>query len=403
MSTGTTLPRVRLMAVMATVAVVAALVTSAPAAFASGGTTSAKPSAAGTFCYGHRFNYWSSIKYAPGCFGHDEPELDPVSSATGSAQNLTWTAVLPKDGHSGFQMINMGPAFWFGAAVSDPNSLFGQAFEELQFYPDSLLPSNGCTSDGGFNPSNVANDYTVCSPVWGVEHNFELAVFNGELYQGNTQNALVMHGGDTITVHYYTTSAKDGFHITVTDVTTGQSGTIILSSPTDGPLMPAYSQNLTSNFLQWGVVAATPLSFSWEIGHTNIYSPSAGATCYPGQTGCYSYNVSQGWGKVIPMQIKGVTYGDGSQPQSWAVDDSQGGVAEVKAHCSTGLGRGYCTFPWYTYNSKAGTVVFGTNYRGTQYAYSRANQFPQQPLCTGPYGPDTLYCATTLSPSPPIG
>jgi hypothetical protein len=39
-----------------------------------------------------------AIKYAGGCSGHDEPELDPVSSLPGSARDLTWTAVLPKDG-----------------------------------------------------------------------------------------------------------------------------------------------------------------------------------------------------------------------------------------------------------------------------------------------------------------
>jgi hypothetical protein len=38
------------------------------------------------------------IWYAGGCTGHDEPELDPVSSLAGSAQDLTWTVVLPSDG-----------------------------------------------------------------------------------------------------------------------------------------------------------------------------------------------------------------------------------------------------------------------------------------------------------------
>ena len=38
------------------------------------------------------------VWYAQGCTGHDEPELDPVSSLAGSAQELTWTAVLPTDG-----------------------------------------------------------------------------------------------------------------------------------------------------------------------------------------------------------------------------------------------------------------------------------------------------------------
>src|SRR5215469_12771048 len=38
--------------------------------------------------------------YTPGCTGHDEPELDPVSSASRSAQNITWRAQLPADGTS---------------------------------------------------------------------------------------------------------------------------------------------------------------------------------------------------------------------------------------------------------------------------------------------------------------
>src|SRR5215470_20413581 len=38
--------------------------------------------------------------YRPGCTGHDEPELDPVSSASRSAQNITWRVQLPADGTS---------------------------------------------------------------------------------------------------------------------------------------------------------------------------------------------------------------------------------------------------------------------------------------------------------------
>src|SRR6516162_8988580 len=36
--------------------------------------------------------------YTANCTGHDEPELDPVSSAPGSAQNVTWRVQLPADG-----------------------------------------------------------------------------------------------------------------------------------------------------------------------------------------------------------------------------------------------------------------------------------------------------------------
>jgi hypothetical protein len=36
--------------------------------------------------------------YTAGCTEHDEPELDPVSSVPGSAQNITWHVALPADG-----------------------------------------------------------------------------------------------------------------------------------------------------------------------------------------------------------------------------------------------------------------------------------------------------------------
>jgi len=66
------------------------------------------------------------VHYRPGCTGHDEPELDPVSSAPGSAQDLAWRFVLPSAG--AFPVSATGPTFWFGGTVTDPNSFLGQAF-----------------------------------------------------------------------------------------------------------------------------------------------------------------------------------------------------------------------------------------------------------------------------------
>jgi hypothetical protein len=132
--------------------------------------------------------------YTGACSGHDEPELDPVSSLPGSAQDLTWTAILPKDGTVPVSAV--GPTFWWGGAVSDPNphALFGQAFLELQFYPDSVVKT--CSSDGGFNVTQAPNEYTVCSPVWQVstQSGAEDAAFNAELYDGSTNSPLIMHG-----------------------------------------------------------------------------------------------------------------------------------------------------------------------------------------------------------------
>jgi len=84
------------------------------------------------------------VKYDSGCAGHDEPELDPVSSLPGSAKELTWTVVLPTSG--AFPVSATGPTFWFGGAVTDPKSIFGQSFVELQFYPDAIVSS--CSQSG---------------------------------------------------------------------------------------------------------------------------------------------------------------------------------------------------------------------------------------------------------------
>ena len=64
---------------------------------AASGPASTGQSGAGD-CIAHHPDVAAGIWYAQGCTGHDEPELDPVSSLAGSAQDLTWTAVLPTDG-----------------------------------------------------------------------------------------------------------------------------------------------------------------------------------------------------------------------------------------------------------------------------------------------------------------
>src|SRR5215470_16526735 len=118
-----------------------------------------------TGCFAHLPQYIENqfeVTYSNGCTGHDEPELDPVSSAPGSARDLTWTAVLPTDGTA--PVSDVGPTFWFGGTVNDPKSVFGQAFVELQFYPDSLIVK--CFTNGAFEVRHAPNTYTACSPVF---------------------------------------------------------------------------------------------------------------------------------------------------------------------------------------------------------------------------------------------
>ena len=383
-------------------AIVLVSLLSVPAALAAPpiSGTGAPSSTVSSACIAHRplhiagtFEPW----YSAGCTGHDEPELDPVSTAPNSARDLTWTAILPSDGSVPVSAV--GPTFWFGGTVTDPNSLFGQAFVELQFYPDALVSS--CSSTGGFSVSFVPNDYTVCSPVWKVTPKgfVEKAAFNAMLTDSSTPGEpLVMHGGDTITVHWFTTAAADGFHVTVRDLTSGSSGTIVLNSPKDGPLMPAYSTQTIGNALAWGVVNDTPNAFVWEIGHTSVFSHPAAQYCVPGQVGCDSYNAAS-WAGTMPIRIVSVTFGDGSTAKTWAVVSDFGGTAEVNSYCSS-YGGPYCIYPWYSLGNPGTSPGFryGVDYPATLKDFGQADQFATTPRCGGPFGADTTYCDTVIVP-----
>ena len=338
------------------------------------------------------------VWYTHGCTGHDEPELDPLSNRAGSAQDLTWTIVLPGDGAVNVDAV--GPTFWIGGTVTDPHSLFGQAFLELQFYPNSI--TTGCTAGGGFNLRFSRDDYTVCSPVWEVSQhgNSESAAFNAMLTDSATGGPLVMHAGHTITDHQYVTAAQDGMHITVTDLNTGHSGTIVLNSKIDGPLMPAFSVQKLGNALSWGLVNDAPNSLVWEIGHTGDYTNPAGQFCLPGDsTGnpCYSYDVPT-WLKFQPLQVKSVVFGDGSTAKHYSVVSDFGGKAEVDAHCgAAAYGTPFCWYPWYAQNSALSAFTYGGDYSGTSNDFGQAGQFQQAKGCTSPLGGFAQYCSTQIT------
>lgn len=350
-----------------------------------------------SLCIGHHPQ--PDVWYTSSCTGHDEPELDPVSSLPGSAKDITWKFVLPTNGAINVDAV--GPTFWIGGSVTDPNSLFGQAFLELQFYPNSLVKN--CASGGGYNVVYAPNTYTACSPVWEVSKtgNSESAAFNAMLTDGASGGPLVMHAGDVITDHQYVTAAADGMHITVSDLTTGHAGTIILNSRVDGPLMPAYDTQQIGNALKWGLVYDTPNAFVWEIGHTGNFTTPAGQFCLPGSATkppCYSYDAPS-WLQFSPIQILSVTFSDGSGPTSWAAVSDFGGKAEVNQYCgAANYGTPFCWYPWFTLNKTGSTsfYTYGADYRGTKNNFGQANQFAQTEQCPSPFGPNTDYCATTL-------
>lgn len=387
---------------IATIGAIAAATLAALAAAPAPAGASGNSSTSQALCIGHHPQEY--VWYTSSCTGHDEPEIDPLSNRAGSAQDLTWTVVLPTDGSQisqtgPGQVDAVGPTFWIGGTVTDPNSLDGQAFLELQFYPNSF--TTGCTAGGGFNVTYARNTYTACSPVWEVSKkgNSESAAFNAMLTDSAGGGPLVMHAGDTITDHQYVTPARDGMHITVTDLNSGHSGTIVLNSKIDGPLMPAFSTQALGNALGWGLVNDAPNSLVWEIGHTGNYTTPAGQFCLPGDqkgNACYSYDVPT-WLTFQPLQIKGVTFGDGSTAKSWSAVSDFGGKAEVNKNCGAGnYGTAFCFYPWYAFNSTLNAFTYGGDYPGTTKDFGQADQFQQTKNCASPADGSPQYCSTVL-------
>src|SRR6266576_1641128 len=77
-----------------------------------------------SICIGHYPQEY--VWYTSSCTGHDEPEIDPLSNAPGSAEDLTWTLVLPTNVAGTMkaqvgQVDAIGPTFWIGGTVTDPN------------------------------------------------------------------------------------------------------------------------------------------------------------------------------------------------------------------------------------------------------------------------------------------
>jgi hypothetical protein len=376
--------------------------------------------------------------YQSNCYGHDEPAVDPISSVPGSGQDITWKFRLPKSSPTR-SLLDMGPTFWIGATLNDPSSLANSVFSELQFYPDStLLPQTGndintaCTQFG-FNVSPAKNVWSICDFSWGLYPSggnfFETPAYVG-VVDKNTNQPLYLHSGDLITVHVFpsgdgTGSNNDAKQV-ISDLTTHQTGTLIMNSnattgagsvanPTtgDGPLSLPYSTNTTDNAMPWGVVDGTPFAFSWEIGHSNFYTHPFQSECVPGQWDCQSYDTSNsGWDAITPFKLLSVTFGvNGHQiaPDSWATNDSQGGVAEDNEYCGgfgPSTGTSLCGFPYYTYNKHDKAIEIGGSYPGTQFDYGQApKEYAQDFECPGPLTNEfgfLYYCDTPLNPSPPI-
>jgi hypothetical protein len=212
--------------------------------------------------------------------GHDEPDLNFVSNAPGSGNNVSWTFKLGTDpaapvtgtspGNDVSHYFELTPAVWFSMNLCDPRSFpqtsckpnsdtnaprrdgrysgGGSAFLELQFYPPgfgpwAVAPSFDNTHWGAAltidsleaaGPKFNHLNQNCTEPI-----NFAFITHDGvppgppspQLadLQSDTPNAdtLLMNQGDTINVHIYDAAAPGGgnaVEAVVNDLSTGQSG-----------------------------------------------------------------------------------------------------------------------------------------------------------------------------------
>jgi hypothetical protein len=368
----------------------------------SSGTAGASTAACLAHVVGGLSEDWYDY-YTQGCTGHDEPELDPVSSAPRSAQNITWRVQLPQDGTTAVSSV--GPTFWFGGTVKDanPHKIGQEGFLELQFYPDSI--TKNCFSNGGFSLVHAPNVYTACSPVWTLakqgQNIAEPAAFNGMLTDATGKAPFVMHALDMVDVHIWAPGSSSAYQEQVTDETSGQtSSVLVLNSPKDGPLSPEFNTNQIGNALDWGGVWDTPMAFVWEIGHSDLYGDHPGQFCVPGQTFCGSFN-NDNWAGFKPIRIFDATFGDGSHQQNWAAVSDTGGKAEILGNSFVGptdctaYGGPFCIYPNFSWDG--GALNYGVHYANTVDDLGGADQFQQVPTCpeTGVF-PGATYCDTII-------
>jgi len=276
--------------------------------------------------HGHRFR--DNGYYV----GHDEPSIRFLSNRPGSGNNVTFTERLPRDpaakptvthpGHDVTHWFELSIAPWFGMSMCDPRSYpqrncapnsdtnaphgafpgGGAAFMEMQFYPPGFSPFSGgvsCNSNKQWcaalnidslsaNAAGTMNNGCI-EPVnfAFIQRNGVPAgppgpqTSNGATFTPNRQT-LMMNPGDVIRTHMWDANIGGGQHafkVTISDLTTGQSG-FMVASATNGFMntsmfdcsghpfnfQPLFNTARVQNSIGWSVLLSGILT-QYEIGH----------------------------------------------------------------------------------------------------------------------------------------
>jgi hypothetical protein len=208
--------------------------------------------------------------------GHDEPSVKFISYAKGSGNTMTYYMTVPKDpakvptpngSVTTYGELSVAP--WFGLAMCDPKSYpqnpcrpdsdanigtdgspqaAGSAFMELQFYPPgfgSFVDSESCSATQWCAAMTIDSlecsfNFATCNPACPEPVNFAYLQTDGvpagppspqladvSTLLGNAQT-LKINQGDSLKVSI--TDPAAGFTAVVTDMTTGQTGSMTASA-----------------------------------------------------------------------------------------------------------------------------------------------------------------------------
>jgi hypothetical protein len=259
--------------------------------------------------------------------GHDEPSVKFISGAANSGNTMTYFMQLPKDPRlaptsSGkiTKYAELSPAPWFGLPICDPASYpqnpcipdsdtntglgaktdAGSAFSELQFYAPGFVPfadNVSCSTKKWcvamtIDSLSATFNFAFINPNCVEPVNFAYLTKNGvpggppspQLTNGQTfvptANTLEMNPGDVLKVSISDPSA--GYTTTVTDVTTGVTGTMTASA-TNGfmntnvntcagspfTFHAEYATAAQKNQVPWAALEGGVL-MQQEIGHNEV-------------------------------------------------------------------------------------------------------------------------------------
>ncbi|MDE1835140.1 MAG: Ig-like domain-containing protein, partial [Euryarchaeota archaeon] len=357
------------------------------------------------WCYG----LWPSSgqsSYQNGCYGHDEPGIEPYSDLPGSEGNVTWNVTLPTDVSQTLNQSNLYAAIWFGMTLNDPFAWMGQCFLELQFYPDSSWNNPALSINGSWAGAAVA---------WQIDNSngtedpcFYLPLFNYTNTWGSGQ-WFQMHGGDQVRVSMTGWNGSvTGERIVVDDMTAGVSSILhLVSNYAPGeegvPLDPSYSSNIWQNALQWTPGGELPTAFAFETGHcgwagyaqNNPLCPENNSYygCSPGVPPSTSGNPSvpcpgydpgswvndtyTPWLIAPPFFNNSASHATASQvgyAQDFGGPDLIGQLSNGK--CSGIEGSAYCSYPWFSYSCAAHAYSFGaTDWPGVAKDFSTYGEY----------------------------